>query len=280
MKLSDLILHPKSRVQLENYLKKPTHALLLSGENGVGLRTIARSLTQQVARANMIIIEPKLHNHQKTLTINIDDIRGLNELTRTRRSENFVILIDDADKMTNDAPQAFLKLLEEPTANVFYILTSHNIHKLPETIRSRTQIIEILPPPTELTQKVFETSPLKLTTEKRTQIEFLANRKPAEITRLLTDEEYFRSEVAIMNTAKNFVMGSTVEKLKIVVATTTREAAIELTENVAKLFMLTAPKAKSPEATVGKFSVIATTIENLVQNGNVRAQLLNLALHI
>ena len=280
MKFSDLILHTKSRTNLENYLKKPMHALLLVGENGVGLRTIAKSLAQEIAKANMIIIEPKLHNQQKTANINIDDIRDLHEITRARRDKNFVILIDDVDKMTNDAPQAFLKLLEEPTANIFYILTSHNAKRLPETIRSRTQIIEILPPPKTAVQEIFKVSPTKLMAEKRAQIEFLGERKPAEIVRLLTDEQYFRDKAAVMNTAKKFIQGSVAEKLKIVVATTARETAIELAQNIAKLLILTAPKSKNPKMIAESLSILTKTIENLTQNGHVKTQLLNLALNI
>ena len=256
------------------------HALLLVGESGAGLRTIAKSLAQEIAKANMIIIEPKLHNQQKTANINIDDIRDLHEITRARRDKNFVILIDDVDKMTNDAPQAFLKLLEEPTANTFYIMTSHNVKRLPETIRSRTQIIEILPPPKTAVQEIFATSSTKLMAEKRAQIEFLGERKPAEIVRLLTDEQYFRDKAAVMNTAKNFIQGSVAEKLKIVVTTTTRETAIELTQNIAKLLILTAPKSKNPKMVSESLEFLTKTIENLTQNGHVKTQLLNLALNI
>jgi len=296
----DLILHPKSRAAIESYLKQPTHALLLTGKNGVGLGTIAKVLAREIAGANVVVIEPQLHNQQKTANINIDDIRALHEMTRARRRDNLMIVIDNVDQMTNDAPQAFLKLLEEPTPNVFYILTSHNIVQLPETIRSRTQIIEILPPPAEMcdissfcaqsqnlvkkmdsaisdeTQndnKIF-----KITAEKRAQIQFLGDRKPAEIVQLLTDEQYFRDRATAMNTAKNFVAGNIPTRLKTVAATTARETAIDLAQNIAKLITLTAPRVKNPKTVVENLELVSSTIDNLTQNGNVRAQLTNLAL--
>lgn len=280
MTFDDLILNPKSRVQLLNYCRQPTHALLLTGKIGVGLKTIAQVLAREIAQTNIVIIEPKLHNTQKTLTINIEDIRNLHELTRARRNDNFVIIIDDADQMTNDAPQAFLKLLEEPVQNIFYILTSHNTARLPETIRSRTQIIEILPPPADLVQEIFKISPMKLTTEKRAKIDFLGDRRPAEIARLLTDEEYFRNAAATMETAKNFVQWNVAARLRIVVLTTTREAAVELAENIAKLMMLTITRVKNPKVTADNLTMISNTIDNLTQNGNVRAQLTNLAVNL
>ena len=296
MTFDDLILHSKSRAQLSNYLNYPTHALLLTGKVGVGLKTIAGALAREIAGSNVAIIEPTLHDRQKTANINVDDIRSLHETTRAMRRDNLAIIIDDIDKMTNDAPQTFLKLLEEPTPGVMYILTTHSMAKLPATIRSRTQIVEILPPPRNLTNAVIASaakqssdtgSPRRFAPRdddalgaKRAQIDFLGNQCPAEIVRLLNDEEYFRAAATSMEIAKKFVQGDVEQRLQITTKITTRESAIELMENIARLLMLTIAKSKNPKNAAENLTTIATTIDNLAQNGNVRAQLTNLALNI
>ncbi|MDR0957256.1 MAG: AAA family ATPase [Candidatus Nomurabacteria bacterium] len=284
MNFDDLILHQTTQKTLENYLRQPTHALLLTGENGVGLGTIAQSLAHEIAGANTLFISPKLHNTQKTATINVEDIRNLHELTRTQRAENFAIIIDDADKMTIDAPQAFLKLLEEPNAHIFYILTSHISAKLPLTILSRAQEIKVLPTSGEIYEKVFDaichsefsSESTNKDKSRLAQIKFLATGKPAEMTRLLTDEQYFRDSAATMETAKTFLQGSMAQRLKTVVTTTTHDDALILVQNIAKLVILMAQKIKNPAE---KLNLISATIENLSANGNVKTQLLNLALN-
>jgi DNA polymerase-3 subunit delta' len=51
-----------------------------------------------------------------------------------------VIILDEADKMTQDAQDAFLKTLEEPPANTIFILLVQNHNSLLPTVISRCQI--------------------------------------------------------------------------------------------------------------------------------------------
>ncbi len=284
MNFSDLILHSNSRRQLENYLRNPAHALLLTGEEGVGLATIAQTLAKEIAGNSVARITPSFHDKQKTRIINADDMRDLFELTHSKRSQAFVIIIDDADQTAFGVFERILKLLEEPIANVFYILTSHAPERLPATIRSRAQTVEALPPPEPAVEKLFavERKP-KPTAAKLTQIKFLAGKKPAEISRLLINEEYFRATADSMNTAKVFVQGTIIDRLKIVAETSgSKSARIDaqnLVKNIAKLLILTLPRNPNQKKASEKLQTISDTIDNLAMNGNVRAQLLNLAVN-
>lgn len=51
-----------------------------------------------------------------------------------------VLIIDDADKMTQEAQDAFLKTLEEPPANTVFILLAENQNSLLPTVISRCQV--------------------------------------------------------------------------------------------------------------------------------------------
>lgn len=280
MDLSKLILNSKSRQQIENYLAQPTHALLLTGKNGIGLDSTAKAIAKQLADNQVIIIQPRLHDKQKTLSININDIHALIDLTRSRRKDKLAIVIENIESMTNDAPQAFLKLLEEPTVNIFYILSSHSVARLPQTILSRVQNIELLPVPESDLDVLFENSVMRLAKDRRTRILFLAAGLPAETLRLIQDEQYYRERVSLFEQAKLFVQGKEYDRLKLTSEIKDRKTAVDLLYSISRIVAMTAPKSKSPLATAQQLQILGQAIDNLNQNGNVRAQLVSIALNL
>lgn len=56
-----------------------------------------------------------------------------------------VFILDDADRMTGEAPQAFLKTLEEPPPRTVLILVLSGVRALPATVLSRCQIVRFRP---------------------------------------------------------------------------------------------------------------------------------------
>jgi DNA polymerase-3 subunit delta' len=58
-----------------------------------------------------------------------------------------VFIVDDADRMTGEAPQAFLKTLEEPPDRTVMILVLAGVRTLPATVLSRCHIVRFAPPP-------------------------------------------------------------------------------------------------------------------------------------
>lgn len=262
--MNNLLINPQTKLHLEAYLKEPTHALLLTGQKGVGLGSLAKTLASKIAGKEVVIIEPKLHKTQKTANINVDDIRDLAQITRTRRQEPLVVVIDEIERMTAGAPEAFLKALEEPVSQVFYILTSHHIGNLPKTILSRVQKIEVLPTDTSKLTSVIKPH------IKQRQIEFIAQGLPAEIQRLSDDELYFREKTRIFEQAKNYLKSGTYEKLMVIPKMKTREEAIEFLLAVSKLVQIKPLNSKS-------LTVLSDVIDNLNHNGNIKAQLTYLA---
>lgn len=73
----------------------------------------------------------------------IEDIRKLNSFTSLSLIEKTAIVIINIEKSTNEAVNAFLKSLEEPQENLYFLLTATGIHKVLPTITSRCQIINI-----------------------------------------------------------------------------------------------------------------------------------------
>jgi DNA polymerase-3 subunit gamma/tau len=74
-------------------------------------------------------------------TRGIDDIRDLREKVKFAPAEERVkvYVIDEVHQLTGEAFNALLKTLEEPPANVVFVLATTELHKVPATILSRCQ---------------------------------------------------------------------------------------------------------------------------------------------
>ncbi len=68
----------------------------------------------------------------------IRDIKKSVVLSASQEGMRFVIIVE-ADQMTDEAANAFLKTLEEPHENIVFILTTSRREQLPQTILSRCQ---------------------------------------------------------------------------------------------------------------------------------------------
>jgi DNA polymerase-3 subunit gamma/tau len=130
---------------LKNSLKSGniSHAYLFTGPRGVGKTSIARILAHEVNgldynedTINLDIIEIDAASNRR-----IDEIRDLRDKVHIAptSSKYKVYIIDEVHMLTKEAFSALLKTLEEPPAHVIFILATTEVHKLPETIVSRTQ---------------------------------------------------------------------------------------------------------------------------------------------
>src|SRR5690606_19739146 len=81
-------------------------------------------------------------------TIGIEQIRELSEALSMKgfRGGAKAAVIEPAEAMTLAAANALLKTLEEPAAQTFLLLVSHQPHRLLPTIRSRCQVLAVAPP--------------------------------------------------------------------------------------------------------------------------------------
>ena len=125
----------------------PAHAYLFHGPRGVGKRRAAVAFAAELIREpervqrgthpDVYLLEPIGDQ------IRIDDIRALRRDLHMRPFEaaRRVYLVYAAETMNEDAADALLKDLEEPPSYAVIVLVADDLGPLPETIRSRCQLV-------------------------------------------------------------------------------------------------------------------------------------------
>jgi DNA polymerase-3 subunit delta' len=121
-----------------------------SADGGCGrCRACALVQRRQHPDLHVIVPTPPERNPKGARAIRIGDIRGLERqaaLTPAVAARK-VFIVDDADRMTDDTPHAFLKTLEEPPDRTVIILVLASVRALPATVLSRCQIVRFAPQP-------------------------------------------------------------------------------------------------------------------------------------
>jgi DNA polymerase-3 subunit delta' len=136
--------HPEAGRLLDAALREgPAHAYLFYGPPGVGKREVARTF----ARA-LLETEREFHPDLYELDalgemIRIDAIRELRRDLHMRpfEADRRVYLVQRAHLMNEDASDALLKDLEEPPLYAVIVLIADDLGPIPETIRSRCQLV-------------------------------------------------------------------------------------------------------------------------------------------
>ena len=129
------------------------HGLLLKGPQGIGKQLLADWLvaallcTEAVpacGRCKSCLLRQAGNHPDLYITdssgssIGVDAVRQVSQFMqgRAQQQKHKVVILPDAEKLTEAASNALLKTLEEPPANSYIILYSANVQTLPATLLS------------------------------------------------------------------------------------------------------------------------------------------------
>jgi DNA polymerase III subunit delta' len=131
----------------------PHHAFLLFGPEGVGKSLVAREFAATLLgcpgadpslKQDFFFVEPKVKPNSKKKQsakkgIFVEDIRevGLFLSRFPAEAKRRIVLIDNADRMNENAQNALLKTLEEPNSTSVIIVVASRIGLLRDTVVSR-----------------------------------------------------------------------------------------------------------------------------------------------
>jgi len=154
--LDELFGNKETVKSLKKLLKQPErpHTYLFTGERGTGKTTTARIMARELGCSDIDLEELNGSDNR-----GIDDARHSIMLAHTAPmgGKCRVIIWDEAHKLTNEAMNALLKVLEDTPKTTYFILCSTDSDKLLKTVRSRctTYKFELLKE--EIMQEFLET---------------------------------------------------------------------------------------------------------------------------
>ncbi len=244
-------------------------SVLLSAPKGIALDDIVR----QIVPEKPIFIRPD--ESRATPIIPTEVIRDLYYITKSHYSSRRIIVIDRADTMNPSAQAAFLKLLEEPGKNVYFILLTSRPNRLLPTIRSRVQIFNI-EPMSEAESRDFIASKGVNDSRKVEQLMYLASGMSEELEKLIDDPKYFEEVAAVVKDAQSIVSGGGYEGLMIAHKyKDNRTGAVRLTE-LAIAMVRKLISSKPDTALVDRLEQLVAAHDRILANGNIRLVLAKL----
>ena len=163
----DILVHEQIKEHFQNAAAtgKVSHAYILSGEAGMGKKTLANAFAMTLL-CEEEGKEPCMHchackqvlsgnhpdliyvTHEKPTSMGVDDIREqINDtiMVRPYSSQYKIYIVDEAQKMTVQAQNALLKTIEEPPAYAVIMLLTTNPDAFLQTILSRCVQLKLKP---------------------------------------------------------------------------------------------------------------------------------------
>lgn len=267
------MLHPESKALIESIKQDLPQSLLINVPYGFGYDYVVDSIVEGT-NYDLFNIRPSYDGKIDDIKgiISVDDIRGIYDLTKSKNTNGVVVFIYDSEKMNHAAQNAFLKLLEEPSAGTHFILLTSRKSELLPTIISRVKSASIKPLTSEQSVEFIKSSGVTDETKIR-QLLFMASGLPFELKKLISDPNYFEDRSRVVKDARTFLSGSEYEKLVIINSyKDSRDKALTLITDSMNQIRLSLENNQGQEL-VQKLDSLLKAHDRIAANGNIRLQL-------
>lgn len=273
MKPQEIIIESGTKKSIDLMIRNLPQSVLLHGDPGIGLMTAASYICNQIKITPTIILPEKDEKIDLDKgVVGVDIVRRLFDETRTKMGKKRVIVIDYAERMTHQAQNSFLKLLEEPNSELHFILLSHSLNDLLPTVLSRVQKINIKPISINQSQELLDSIGVS-DAQKRSQVLFMALGLPAEIIRLCNDNDYFAICSQNIRDARTMINGDIYERLKVINSLKDdRIRVLRILLDMANMIKISLNKDQSIES-INKIDQILEVYTKIESGGNIRLSL-------
>ena len=117
--------------ELEVLVESDRHSILISGPSGCGKSYLSNQFAQMKNISDFVIVKPSVSDIREA----VESCIGLDN--------KVVVCIENLDLGVVGASYSLLKFLEEPSDNVYIIVTCRNINRVPDTIISRSSCVVV-----------------------------------------------------------------------------------------------------------------------------------------
>lgn len=263
------ILAKSDQATIANLANQLPNGLIIIGEKGSDIQALSDNLAGRSTSEIRHLTAPEGKN-----TIGVEQIRDLTASLYTTTDHQRVVIVRSASQLTEESQNALLKILEEPSSKLHFILETHSLSSLLPTIISRCQTVRLHRTSPAQDRSLLEN--YQLDEKVKQQILFLSAGRPQLIRDLASDQALFSRYHASASDAKQILSNfGSAKSLELALKhTKTREDALMLVETVLGLLRHQITSDKFDNQLIKLLEISQSTEERLLQNCNIKLSIL------
>lgn len=264
------ILSRKDGTIVSDYTLNPPQSMLIVGEPGLDADLLLYKLAE-TEPSDVLKLLPEADKK----TIGVMQVREVIGRLSTHAIRRRVVLVPQADIMTEEAQNALLKTLEEPNKNTYFILSTDDEYAMLQTIRSRCQTVRLHRTSPSQDSRLLDGA--KLSEQEKQQILFLASGRPALIRQMTNNPRILKEYQEVATDAKKIMQGRSYDAAQLVHKYSS--SRVEASRLIDVLLTMIRFQSRSVDGVRSSSALLEKTClaeSRLKSNGNVKLVLLQL----